>query len=796
MGGMLRAGRMRALADLVARAATSRRWTRDEWRVRLTQRLHALTERLQLTVGARPGSRRLTPVPADALDAAARAAFEQFRGASTRPRELARQLARRDPEGFAALRIQVARLHSGYASLLGVGEVFVGTPPKWTREPVSGKTTELRHWSGIRHLDTESVGDHKFVWELNRHQYLLAAALIWLVDEDDRAGALVQDHLESWIASNPVKLGINWVSSLEIAYRAISWCWVLWLLRGAPWRGQLLDAVFESLEEHGLHIERYLSTYYSPNTHLTGEALGLVYIGTALPWSDHAARFIARGSEILDQCIEWQVTSDGVYFEQSTQYQRYTTEIYLHHVLLARAAGRPVTSTVSRRLGAMLELLRTTASSSGVGPLLGDDDGGLLLPVDARAPADLRGLLLAGATALGKPELRVPGDAVTGMSYLLCGYDATEAMIQAPLLDPPWTDRHFREGGIAVFRDGWGQSSAVAVIDAAPHGALSCGHSHADALSMTLSLGALPIFVDRGTLTYSGAERNEFRETKSHNTMELDSRSSITAAGPFKWQLVPPAPAGTIAVVDDLKVFQGVATGHADTAHPSRHRRVVLHRTGGAWLVFDHGERCPATTAVARWQLAPGLGAVQTRDAEVSIYGPDGATVARIVAPLSPAILVRPREVSVRYGNRTQALVLEAVADSRLMCIWVLVPGNAEFAGHGELTSPVERSLSTGWSDAAGRNELLVGTRQPAQMQLGDVTLSGDVLWRCTSYGLPGDQSAARETAVAIGSSSDRAECGSEWCDERGLAPVICIRHDSGGTWMRVDRKPPCVGDA
>ena len=34
---------------------------------------------------------------------------------------------------------------------------------------------------------------------------------------------------------------------------------------------------------HAAHIERYPSYYFSPNTHLTGEALSLYVVGTALP---------------------------------------------------------------------------------------------------------------------------------------------------------------------------------------------------------------------------------------------------------------------------------------------------------------------------------------------------------------------------------------------------------------------------------------------------------------------------------------------------------------------------------
>ena len=167
-------------------------------------------------------------------------------------------------------------------------------------------------------------------------------------------------------------------------------------------------------------------------------------------------------------------------------------------------------------------------------PLLGDDDGGLLLPLDHRAPDDVRALLLAGAVALQRPDL-APPEAPPSFAYWLCGIERTDRVRTAPAGEPEWLDQYFAHGGLATLRDGWDPSAAVAVIDAGPHGALSCGHSHADALAMTLSLGATRLFIDRGTLTYTGPERNEFRATVSHNTLEIDASSSVTPGDAFTW---------------------------------------------------------------------------------------------------------------------------------------------------------------------------------------------------------------------------------------------------------------------
>ena len=116
-------------------------------------------------------------------------------------------------------------------------------------------------------------------------------------------------------------------------------------------------------------------------------------------------------------------------------------------------------------LAALFVVLRAVTSALGRLPLLGDDDGGLLLPLDHRSPEDVRALLLAGAVALQRPELRI-GEAPPGYAYWLCGIDSTDRLQSGGAASPGWLDIYFTQGGLAVLRDGWGPAAAVAVIDA------------------------------------------------------------------------------------------------------------------------------------------------------------------------------------------------------------------------------------------------------------------------------------------------------------------------------------------
>src|SRR5205085_2785832 len=149
----------------------------------------------------------------------------------------------------------------------------------------------------------------------------------------------------------------------------------------------VFSRLLKFLYAHARHIETYLSTYFSPNTHLTGEALGLFYLGTLLPEFKRAARWRKLGARILLEQLERHVNPDGVYFEHTTYYHRYTTDIYTHFLLLAEANDEPLPDEARRKLEAKLtalcDHLLYITRPDGTTPYIGDDDAGRLAPRDA-----------------------------------------------------------------------------------------------------------------------------------------------------------------------------------------------------------------------------------------------------------------------------------------------------------------------------------------------------------------------------------------------------------------------------
>src|SRR5262249_49702634 len=152
-----------------------------------------------------------------------------------------------------------------------------------------------------------------------RHAHFVTLGQAYWLSGDHRYVEAFVTQASSWIDSNPSGMGIGWSASLDVSFRAIAWLWTLYLCADSETLSPVdITRIVKSLIEHGCHIEKYLSYYFSPNTHLTGEALGLFYLGVALPELRRARQWRMLGLRILIEQLPKHVRSDGVYFEQAS----------------------------------------------------------------------------------------------------------------------------------------------------------------------------------------------------------------------------------------------------------------------------------------------------------------------------------------------------------------------------------------------------------------------------------------------------------------------------------------------
>jgi hypothetical protein len=476
--------------------------------------------------------------------------------------------------------------------LLGYRNLSFGDPIDWHLDPVWRRQSPRCHWSQIDPLDPAVAGDSKVVWELNRHQWVVRLAQAWALTGDDRYAHACIEAIDGWFEANPPGTGINWASSLEVAMRLMSWSWTLVLLRNLPsLPGEWLMKVLAAIWVHAEHIRRHLSFYFSPNTHLTAEALGLVYAGILWPEFGYAARWRTCGTEILIAESQRQIAADGVHFEQSTCYHRYTIEIYLHFLLLAQRNQIAVPAIVDERVCQMVDFLLAVRQPDGSIPSIGDADGGTLQPLARRSPTDSRGVFAVAAAVYQRPEFAWAANGLAPEVLWLLGSDGASAFDGVHAAPPGGpASRVFPAGGYAIMRSGWDAGAHQMIVDVGQLGCpASSAHGHADLLSVQCAVFGEPCLVDAGTYCYTTEVewRDFFRSTAAHSTIAVDGRSQAEPAGPFGWARRPRVRLREWHSTPDLDFLDAESDAFLNLPDPVLHRRRVIFVKPRYWVIVD-----------------------------------------------------------------------------------------------------------------------------------------------------------------------------------------------------------------
>jgi hypothetical protein len=460
----------------------------------------------------------------------------------------------------------------------------------WRRDPVHGIQSGLDHRSQIRYLNFAKVGDSKIVWEPNRHQHLVTLALAYCLTREERLAEEIFNQWEDWQQENPYLCGINWASSLELAFRAWSWIWMIHLLAGSRlMTGKRITQLIRALALHADFICANLSTYFSPNTHLLGEAFGLFAIGLLFPELRSSSMYLSTGRRILLEEITKQVRADGSHAEQSTSYHRYASDFFLCAAILADRNGCQLPAAYRVQLERMLEFMIHTAWPDGKHPMIGDADGGRVVPFGVRDPNDNRSTLSTAAVYFHREDFRRQAGHFHEESLWLLGSEAMAEFAQLEPTNPEEKSKLFSEAGFAVMRSGWTSNARMLLFDAGSQGLSSCGHGHADALSVVCSAEGTKWLVDPGTFVYTASPpwRDYFRSTMAHNTLSIDGHGQAEPREPFKWSSICPSRLERWTSHHNLDYASGVHDGYTRLTKPVVHKRSVVFVKPDFWFLLD-----------------------------------------------------------------------------------------------------------------------------------------------------------------------------------------------------------------
>jgi hypothetical protein len=469
----------------------------------------------------------------------------------------------------------------------------------WGADPVSGRPWPMKFYSQVDIFGGDTgAGDVKFVWELNRHQFLVTLGKAYCLTGDEQYATKGLEMMTDWITTNPYKMGINWTSGLEIAIRGLSWCWACSLFQESkaftPEKRRLF---LLSLSQHGRWLENHLSFYFSPYNHLIGEATALYVMGSLLPWLKSSPRWCQQGWEIMEKEMPKQFFSDGGTVEQATGYHHFTLGFYLQAFLLRRKLGDPISSDLWSLFEKTFEFSMSLTRPDGYMPMIGDGDEGKALELYQDAFWDFRPFLAIGASMFQRGDLKkVAGGNHLDIVWLL-GKKGWEQLLSLKETTPDWNAKALPDSGYYVMRTGWDPDAHYVNFDCGllAHGVesnelVSAAHGHADALSFELSAFGKPFLIDPGFYTYNGSVEwhRYFRESSSHSTVVVDGQAQALYRGRLKWSNAPTVNRHAWVHTQPVDFIQGSHDGYERLTQSVMHTRSMVFVKPNYWILQDN----------------------------------------------------------------------------------------------------------------------------------------------------------------------------------------------------------------
>jgi hypothetical protein len=592
--------------------------------------------------------------------------------------------------------------------LLGYGVLEFGEEIDWLREPVSGV-----RWPPEYHCDVALVrgdgSDVRVLWELNRLGQLLTLGRAYALTRDETLAEEFFAQVETWRARNPEGFGPNWACAMEVALRAMNLLAALQLFR----RSRSLDesrlgSLLSLFDAHGRHIRRNLEySYIATGNHYLSDVTGLLWLGLCLPELEAARGWRTFALRELLRELDAQVLPDGADCEASTGYQRFVTELFLYSFILCRANRVEIEERHWSRLRSMIEYVRAYLRPDGRAPLVGDTDGGQVLPLRHRDADDHAHLLAVGAALFREPGFKLYDEAPPEVFWLL-GAEGLRAYEELETTGPHAArSQAFRHAGTLVLRE----EDLYLMLNASGAGLGGRGaHGHNDALSIEVSACGVSFLADPGTYVYTSDlhERGLFRSTAYHSTVEIDGVEQNTTDESTPFQI------GDEARPRVLDFHAGHERDAASAEHQGyarltagrvTHRRTVrLARAGRFFLVEDSFEGLGGHEFRFIFHAAPGLevrahvrdsltidesAAVENLESteawiheRPTVELHDAATGARLLIVSLDGlenVSVEPRWSSRDYGSKREssAAVWTLGAPAPLEARWLLVPVRA-----------------------------------------------------------------------------------------------------------------------
>ena len=380
--------------------------------------------------------------------------------------------------------------------------------------------------------------DVKYVWELNRHQFLPYLGFAYFITKDERYAIEFKKLILDWIEKNPPLYGINWFSGLEISLRLISWIFTLYFFRDSKEinNDHFFSKIFKILFQHAYYL-RYFYTKRALN-HAVGELFGVYLFSKIFEEIKLIKKWEKKFFKKLKKQIILQVRPDGIDVEQSVNYHKFVLEFFS---LFAFLNPNLIYESEGILIEKMFDYLLHCVKPDSHFPLIGDVDDGKVLFLTNFKENKFFDLLNMGSILFRKNELKFITKKISPLSILLFGEKGIKTFNELDSIEPNKKFEYFDKSGYFIIRNNWTEYASYLFVDFGRFGPLGAAHSHSDITNIIFSYNGKNIFIDSGNYSYnrSWKERKYFRSSKAHNILSINNKNQAQSIGWFSWEKKP-----------------------------------------------------------------------------------------------------------------------------------------------------------------------------------------------------------------------------------------------------------------
>ena len=265
---------------------------------------------------------------------------------------------------------------------------------RWDME----RTWEPVHFTDEIDWDLIPWGDSEFVWQFNRHRFLLCLAQAYRLTKDEKYAAHCVRLLDDWISRNPSVeegAGGSW-RTLETGIRGEIWLRALAEISGSSAvNEEFLKKTEDCMKRH----QERLMENFQPHKYISNwgviESCGLLLFSLVLPDSEHCLETAVKR---LEDAAAVQVLEDGMQWEQSPMYHNEVYQCYLTALWYGERAGVKLPEVIRNTVRKMAYADYKWKKPDHTQFAQGDSDA-----------TDLRDLITAGAFLLGDGVLKCGG---------------------------------------------------------------------------------------------------------------------------------------------------------------------------------------------------------------------------------------------------------------------------------------------------------------------------------------------------------------------------------------------------